>query len=179
MQMISALAGFCAFSIIAAALTFSNRLSDNQWLLALCAAWLLLLVASRIRLPQRLPTFNRSLIRTTLVIATVFIVISAQLVRLQIVDSDTTFSRTAVAPDGEILGNPRLGGGELAVQRGEIVDRNGEVIAGTEGEGDVFIRTYPDPATGYVAGYYSPLLYGSAGLEATFNDELTGQAGND
>ncbi|MBA2469827.1 MAG: penicillin-binding protein 2, partial [Chloroflexia bacterium] len=42
-----------------------------------------------------------------------------------------------------------------------------------------FIRTYPDPATGYVAGYYSPLLYGSAGLEATFNDELTGQAGND
>ncbi|MBA3274470.1 MAG: penicillin-binding protein 2 [Chloroflexia bacterium] len=179
MLTISALAGFCAFAMLAAALTFSNRLTDNQWLLVLGAAWLLLLVASRLRLPQRLPTFNRSLIRTALVIATVFIIISAQLVRLQIVDSDTTVSRTAVAPDGEILGNPRLANSELSVQRGEIFDRNGEVIAGTEPEGDVYLRTYPDSATGYVAGYYSPLLYGSAGLEATYNEELTGQAGND
>jgi len=179
MLTISALAGFCAFAMLAAALTFSNRLTDNQWLLVLGAAWLLLLVASRLRLPQRLPTFNRSLIRTALVIATVFIIISAQLVRLQIVDSDTTVSRTAVAPDGEILGNPRLANSELSVQRGEIFDRNGEVIAGTEPEGDAYLRTYPDSATGYVAGYYSPLLYGSAGLEATYNEELTGQAGND
>ncbi len=179
MHTIAGLAGFLAFLVLALALTFTDRLSGNQWMLVLGIAWLLLLVASRIRLPPRLPTFNRSLIRTTFVIATVFIVISAQLVRIQIVDSDNTFARTAIAPDGEIMGNPRLASSELSIKRGEIVDRNGQVIAATERDGDTYVRTYPDPATGYVAGYYSPLLYGSAGLEATFNDELTGKAGND
>ncbi len=179
MQTISGLAGLFAFAMLALGLVFTDRLSSNQWLLVLGVAWILLLVASRIRLPQRLPTFNRSLIRTTFVIATVFIVISAQLVRIQIVDSDATFARTAVAPDGEIMGNPRLASSELSIHRGEILDRNGDVIAGTEREGDIYVRTYPDPATGYVAGYYSPLLYGSAGLESTFNEELTGETGND
>ncbi len=179
MHTVSALAGVVAFTMLAAGLAFADRLSSNQWLLVLGAAWLLLLVASRVRLPQRLPTFNRSLIRTTFVIATVFIVISAQLVRIQIVDSADTFSRTAVAPDGEILGNPRLSTSELSIDRGEIVDRNGVPIAETARDGDVYARSYPDPTTAYVAGYYSPLLYGSAGLEATYNDELTGETGND
>ncbi|MDQ3653739.1 MAG: penicillin-binding protein 2 [Chloroflexota bacterium] len=179
MQTVTSLAGVVAFAMLTLALIFTDRLSSNQWLLVLGAAWILLLVASRTRLPQRLPTFNRSLIRTTLVIATVFIVISAQLVRIQIVDSNVTYSRTAVAPDGEILGNPRVATSELSIERGEIFDRNGVAIAETEREGDIYVRTYPDPATSYVAGYYSPLLYGSAGLESTYNDELTGETGND
>jgi len=179
MRTITALAGIVAFTMLALALIFTDRLSSNQWLLVLGVAWIMLLIASRTRLPRQLPTFNRSLIRTTLVIATIFIVISAQLVRIQIVDSDVTYSRTAVAPDGEILGNPRVATSELSIKRGEIIDRNGVAIAETEREGDIYIRTYPDPATGYLAGYYSPLLYGSAGLESTFNDELTGETGND
>lgn len=179
MHALAPLAGFCAFAVLALALIFTERLSNNQWLLALGAAWILLLIASRIRLPQRMPTFNRSLIRTTFVIATVFVVISAQLVRIQIVDSNTTYSRTAVAPDGEIMGNPRLASSELSIERGEIFDRNGEVIAGTERQGTIYVRTYPDPVTGYVAGYYSPLLYGSDGLESTWNEALTGETGND
>jgi len=179
MHTVSAMAGFCAFALLATAIVFTDRLSSNQWLGILGTAWILLLVASRIPLPHRLPTFNRSLIRTTFVIGTVFIVISAQLVRIQIVDSGTTYSRTAIAPDGEVLGNPRLASNGLAIERGEIFDRNGEAIAQTERQGNIYIRTYPDPATGYVAGYYSPLLYGAAGLEATYNDELTGESGND
>ncbi len=178
MHAITAIAGFLGFGLLTAALIFSEQISDNQWLVVLGCAWILLLVAARIKLPAPLPTFNRSLIRTTFVIATIFIVISAQLVRIQIVDNDTTYHRTAVAPDGEVMGNPRLANNELSVRRGEIYDRNGNLIAGTEQQGDIYVRTYPDPETGYVAGYYSPLLYGSAGLEATYNDELTGQAGN-
>ncbi|MBA2776997.1 MAG: penicillin-binding protein 2, partial [Chloroflexia bacterium] len=46
-------------------------------------------------------------------------------------------------------------------------------------QGDIYVRTWPDPSTAYVAGYYSPLLYGSAGLEASWNTELTGDSGND
>jgi len=179
MQVISTLAGMLAFGMLAAALVLIERISDNQWLLILAIAWLLLLVASRRRLPTRMPTFNRTLIRTTLVIATVFVIVSAQLVKIQIVDSEATAQRTAIAPDGETMGNPRLADSELAVARGEIFDRNGDLIAGTERQGDVYVRTWPDPATAYVTGYYSPLIYGSTGLEASYNDELTGQAGND
>jgi peptidoglycan glycosyltransferase len=38
-------------------------------------------------------------------------------------------------------------------------------------------RTYPDPSVSYVTGYYSPLQYGLTGLEASFDDELRGDAG--
>ncbi len=179
MSVIVSLAGVCAFALLTGGLVFADRISDAQWLFALGVAWLLMLVATRISLPTRIPTFNRTLIRTSLVIATVFIVISAQLVRIQIVASDATYNRTTVAPDGEIMGNPRLATSELSIQRGEIRDRNGDLIAGTEQQGEIYVRAWPDPSTAYVAGYYSPLLYGSAGLEATWNAELTGDSGND
>ena len=179
MTPIGTLCGLLAFALLVAGLAISDRLSDRQWLGVLGVAWLLLLAASRIRLPPRVPVFNRSLIRTTLTIFTVFVIISAQLVRVQVVDGDDTVNRSAIAPDGETIGNPRLANSQLSVQRGEMYDRNGELIAGTEQDGDLYLRHYPDPATAYVAGYYSPLLYGSSGLESSWDDELSGQAGND
>ncbi len=173
------LAGFLGIITIGTGLALSNRLTDPQWLGVLFLAWVFLLAASRIQLPTRIPAFNRSLIRTSLTLFTVFIVISAQLVRVQVVAREDTSTRTAVSADGETIGNPRLADSQLAVQRGEIVDRNGNVIAGTRQDGDIYLRYYPDPATAAVAGYFSPLLYGTAGLEDTFNDVLTGQTGND
>lgn len=179
MHALHAVSGFSALALLTVALTFTDRLTSNQWLVVLAAAWLLMLLASRITLPERLPTFNRSLIRTTMVIATVFVLISAHLVRIQIVESDDTYAQSAIAPDGEVLSNPRLASSALDAGRGDIVDRNGELIATTVRENGQPVRTYPDPASAHVAGYYSPLLYGASGLEATFNDELTGDAGND
>ncbi len=167
-----------AFSLIAFGLGTGDSVSDARWLALLGTAWVLLLVATRVRLPAALPSFNRSLVRTALVLATVFAVVSAQLVRIQIVQSEATVNRSATAPNGDVVANPRLGNRDLAVRRGEIFDRAGNVIAGTERGDGVWIRTYPDPATSYVAGYYSPLLYGTFGLEATYDEELTGQAGN-
>jgi len=175
---LSSLAAVAAITLIAVGLAFQGGITDTRWLAILGIAWILLLFASRLRLPQSLPTFNRSLIRTTLVIATVFIIISAQLVRIQVVQSDETYYRTAADPDGEVIGNPRIANSELGIERGEIFDRNGELIAGTDRDGNVFVRTYPDPTTAYVAGYYSPLLYGSSGLEETYHEELVGQQGN-
>ncbi len=176
---VPALSALAAVSLIAYGLAFSSGITDTRWLALLGIAWLLLLVASRIRLPIVIPAFNRSLVRTAMVIATVFVIISAQLVRIQVVRSDDTYFRSAEGADGEVMGNPRIANSDLGVERGEIVDRDGTLIAGTEKEGNVFIRTYPDPATAYVAGYYSPLLYGSSGLEEAFNRELVGQEGND
>lgn len=177
-KILSGLSATAAFALIASGLVLRGEISDKRWLAVLAISWLLLLVASRIPLSRSMPAFNRSLIRTALVLATVFIVISAQLVRIQVVRSDDTYSRTAQAPNGEIIGNPRIGNAELAVDRGDIVDRHGEVIAQSERIGDVYVRTYPDPSTAYVAGYYSPLLFGASGIEAAANAQLTGQRGN-
>jgi peptidoglycan glycosyltransferase len=178
MHVIASISGILAVLLIGLGLARTDRLDDRDWLVVLGIAWLLLLLATRIRLPERLPTFNRSLIRTTLVLATVFVIISAQLVRVQVTNSDAVFNHTAIAPDGETIGNPRLADQTLSVRRGQIYDRDGNLIAGTTDEDGQFNRYYPDPATGYVAGYYSPLLYGTSGLEATWNNELTGRAGN-
>lgn len=177
MRAIAALAGTIAIALMTIGLAATDRLSNGQWLIVLGVAWLFLLVATRFPLPP-LPTFNRSLIRTSLVIATVFVVLSAQLLRIQVTNSDAIYGQTAIAPDGETIGNPRLADQTLSVQRGQIYDRNGNIIAGTIEQNGRFLRTYPDPATGYVAGYYSPLLYGASGLELTWNEELNGQTGN-
>ncbi len=175
---LSGLSATAAFALIAVGLVLRGEISDRRWLAVLAVSWLLLLIASRIPLARSMPAFNRSLIRTALVLATVFIVISAQLVRIQVVRSDDTYYRTAQASNGEIIGNPRIGNAELAVDRGDIVDRNGAVIAQSERSGDVYVRTYPDPSTAYVAGYYSPLLFGASGIEAAASAQLTGQRGN-
>ncbi len=172
------LVGMAALALIGFGLWTGNGVSDVRWLALLGAAWVLLLVASRVPLPASMPSFNRTLVRTALVLATVFAVISAQLVRIQVVQSEATVNRSGIADNGEIVANPRLGNRDLAVRRGRIFDRHGNAIAGTEREDGVWIRTYPDPTTGYVAGYYSPLLYGTSGLEATYDEELTGQEGN-
>jgi peptidoglycan glycosyltransferase len=173
------LAGISAFALIFAGLLIRDRLSSTQWLLLLLCAWLLLLIATRIELPEDMPQFNRSIVRTSIGIATVFVVLSAQLARLQGTNADAISRRTGVSPNGEYLGNARLAGDTLTIDRGEIFDRNGSLIAGTERDGDRYRRYYPDLATASVAGYYSPLIYGTGGLESSWNDELTGRAGNE
>jgi peptidoglycan glycosyltransferase len=157
----------------------SKDVSDARWLAILGAAWLLILIGVHFELPSGLPTFNRSLIRTSMVIVSVFVLISAQLVRIQVVQSDATYDRTGISSNGDVIANPRASGTDLSVDRGKIYDRDGNLIADTVKDGNQFLRTYPDPATAYVAGYFSPLLYGSVGLESTWNDQLAGRsAGN-
>ncbi len=175
---IRTLAGVGAIGLIAAGLAIGGGISDARWLLMLCGAWVLLLVATRVRIPVTVPVRTRSTIRTALVLATVFAIVSVQLVRIQVVQSEATQTRTATAPNGDVVANPRLGNADLAVKRGRIYDRNGNVVADTKEVNGVWTREYPDPATAYVAGYYSPLLYGTAGLENTYNAELSGQQGN-
>lgn len=167
-----------ALALIGFGLFSGDEVSDGRWLAILGMAWILMLMGLHIDLPGTLPTFNRGLIRTSLVILSVFILISAQLVRIQVVQSDATYNRTGQAPDGEAISNPRASATDLSVARGRIYDRNGDIIADTIEDDGQFLRTYPDPATAYVAGYFSPLLYGSSGLELSWNDELGGRSGS-
>ncbi len=178
-RLTSILAGLAAVALIVTGLLMQDRLGSTQWLLVLLCAWILLLIATRIPLPDEMPRFNRSVVRTSVALATVFAILGVQLARIQGSNADAISRRTGVAENGEYLGNARLAGDTLSVDRGEIFDRNGTLIAGTERDGDRYLRYYPDLATASVAGYYSPLLYGAGGIEFTWNDELSGQAGND
>ncbi len=70
----------------------------------------------------------------------------------------------------------RLAASEIV--RGSILTSDGKVVAQTTKNPDgSFTRTYPDPATAYLAGYYSPLLYGSSNLEQAYDAELMGTKG--
>jgi len=64
------------------------------------------------------------------------------------------------------------------VPRGRILDRDGTVLASnlTDENGEVY-RVYPSPTLSQVVGYASR-IYGRAGLERTFDAELTGLAGD-
>ncbi len=166
-----------ALGLIGWGLFTGNDLSDARWLLMLFGAWVLLLLGTRIRLPDSMPTFNRSLIRTAFVLTTVFVIISAQLVRIQVVARDDIYYKTAVDASGEVISNPRLTANKLESERGRIFDRNGTVLADTQQVDGEYIRTWPVPAAWGVTGYYSPVMYGSTGLEATHEQELSGQAG--
>ena len=171
-------AAFVAFlACVVLGLGSGQDTTDGRWLSLLGAGWLLLLLAAWVRLPDRLPRFNRAVIRTSLVLVTVFAVLSVQMVRIQLVRSSTTVSRVVTAPDGEVLANPRRQGTELAVRRGRVFDANGTVLADTVREGDAWARVYPEPESAPLVGYYSPLRYGTAGLESAFDDELAGRAG--
>lgn len=175
-RFVRALCILAAIGLIAFGLYADTGVSDVRWLGLLGLAWLLLLIGTHVPLRDDLPTFNRAIVRTSIVLTTMFAIITAQLVRIQVVQSKATFNKTAQAPDGETIANPRRSGNGLLAARGKIYDRNNELVADTVREGDLYLRHYPNPVTGYVAGYYSPLLYGSTGLEQRFNDELSGQA---
>lgn len=176
-RIVRALAILVALALIGWGLFASDRTSDARWLAILGVAWVLLLIGTYVTLPDDLPTFNRTTIRTAMALSTVFAVIVAQLVRVQAVQRQAIYTRTGVAPDGEPYANPRTVNTGLDSRRGRIFDRAGEVIADTTERDGIFVRSYPNPITAYVAGFYSPLMYGASGLEATWNDELSGSAG--
>lgn len=175
---IRVLAGLASLGLLAWGLYAIDDVSDARWLSILGVAWLLLLVAAYVRLPN-MPQFSRSLIRVALVFATVLAIVSVQLIRIQVIKQDDIVYRTAQSADGtDAIANPRVVLTPLETKRGEIFDSDGEVIAGTVQEGDHYYRTWPDPATAYIAGYFSPFLIASSGLEAEYADVLSGQTGN-
>lgn len=172
-------AGVVFVLLIAYGLWARDGITDGRWLSLLGIGWLLLLVACWPSLPAAVPTFNRTTIRTAVLLTTVFVVLTVQLVRIQIVQSEATVGRIVTDPvTRDVIANPRIQIADLKGRRGRVFDRNGVPLAGTRFEGNTMRRFYPEPESAYVLGYFSPLLYGKAGLEATYDEELSGSDGN-
>lgn len=73
--------------------------------------------------------------------------------------------------------NPRLLLEEQHIQRGQILDRNGVVLAETRFDPATGLGTrhYPDPVVAPIVGYYS-LRHGVGGIEAAYDSVLRGDA---
>src|SRR5687767_15596115 len=115
--------------LISFGLASGDQITDERWLAILGAAWLLLVAATWFRPPATIPTVGRTTIRTAVVLATVFAVVSLQLLRIQVVTREATADRVAIAPNGDVAGNPRRQETDLRVRRGRVYDRDGVILA--------------------------------------------------
>ncbi len=164
--------------------------SVTQWRLHLLAGlWLLSLPARRL-IGQHGTTADHS-VRGLMLVATLgFAAIGLQLARNQVTQSEATLRAVAslaqpvaveqpqpIFPETDPAERTSLGSARTypvvinVGTRGRIVDRNGVVLAETvDGR-----RTYPNPALGHLIGFQSR-LYGTTGLEARFDAQLSGVA---
>jgi peptidoglycan glycosyltransferase len=164
--------------IAGAGLAARDAISDAQWMGFLWLSWLPLLVAVWPDLPPSVPPLGRSALRMTMIFLSVLALCAVQLLRVQVVMGDSIMHRTGVDPvTGDVISNPLLTTQALTTARGAIYDRRGEALAETVFTDGVARRVYPEPATAEVTGYFSPLLYGASGLEASWDDQLAGRVG--
>jgi peptidoglycan glycosyltransferase len=83
---------------------------------------------------------------------------------------------TVITESGEVVQDPRKIPEQLRIRRGAIYAGD-RVIAASEviTPSTYAHRIYPEPNISYLAGYYNPTVYGTAGLEASFDNYLSGK----
>jgi len=166
------------FVIVGYGLAARDTITDARWIALLWLSWIPLLVAVWPDVPSTVPQLGRSALRMTVIFLSVLTLFAVQLLRVQVVMSDSITHRVGIDPaTGDVISNPLLTDEALTIQRGAIYDRDGVALARTVFEDGVARRVYPETAMGEVTGYFSPLLYGSSGLEASWDDELAGRGG--
>ncbi len=153
--------------------------SDQNWRLYTLGIAVALLVAL---LPRRVGSEETSLGHNARVMGTflitVMLLLGLQLLRLQVIQSMDISRRTAHLPEGDIANvRPSIAG--QRTRRGRIYDRQGTILADIEMTPDDWVRrTYSRDDLGHIIGFYNP-LYNSAGLEATYDQYLSGDAVTD
>jgi len=164
--------------IAGAGLAAQDAITDAQWIGLLWLSWVPLLVAVWPDLPPTVPPLGRAALRMTMIFLSFMTLFSVQLLRVQVVMSDSISHRVGIDPaTGDVISNPFLTDQALTTPRGAIYDRDGLALARTTFADGIARRVYPAPATAEITGYFSPLLYGSSGLEASWDEELSGRAG--
>lgn len=108
---------------------------------------------------------NKRIIRVLIVVSFMFLSLVSYLLYFNMFMAD------------EVASNPynkRQWEDERYVKRGSIFDRDGELLAETEVNGDTRIRKYPKGRLySHIIGYYSK-VYGKSQLEAAYEKELMG-----
>jgi penicillin-binding protein A len=104
----------------------------------------------------------------TRLLVAAFVVVGLALIYWNVVRAGAILSRDD---------NPRLVEEALRTRRGEIVDRNGRLLAHSTGTGRQ-TRLYPHPTIGPAVGYYS-FRHGTAGVEESYDGWLRGDSNNE
>ncbi len=180
-------AGLLAFGIVSDTLPRSpgdtSPPNETTWLISLGGAFILLMifttltVTGRVAKPNLTPDerFRRNVQQLGGFLLVGFALLSLHLLREQIVAADVIKNATVVTNTGNVIQDPRKVPEQLQIRRGSIY-AGGAVVASSEviTPSRYVHRLYPDPNLSYLAGYYNPTVYGSAGLEASFDDYLSG-----
>ncbi|HUS61817.1 MAG TPA: penicillin-binding protein 2 [Acidimicrobiales bacterium] len=112
---------------------------------------------------------NAQIRRVGLVLMLLFVALFAKLNELQVVRADELANHP---------GNNRKIVKDFSAPRGDIITADGTVVATSVASGDGYkrLRQYPTGALfGHITGYFS-FTFGTAGVERTYNDELSGRA---
>lgn len=156
---------------------------DSRWLISLGIAFVLLMIftilslsgdpSNRARTPDE--RFRRNVQQLGGFLLVGFALLSLHLLREQIVAAAVIKNTTYVTPSGNVVQDPRKIPEQLRVRRGAIYAGD-RVIASSEviTPSRYVHRLYPEPNLSYLAGYYNPTVYGTAGLEASFDSYLSG-----
>jgi penicillin-binding protein A len=172
------LATLAAAVLIIYGLITTDESTDSVWLLAMAGAGVALLLAWWPKGTRTLPIFNRTMLRWGTIVLVCFFLMTIQLVKIQVVESNQTYNRIVVTESGDVFQNPRVSMDTARHQRGAILDRHGQTLAESVlREDGTYERSYPAQAAAPLIGYYSPPLYGASQLEASFNTYLSGSEG--
>jgi penicillin-binding protein A len=167
-----------------------NR-QDTTWLLSLLVAGIALLGVLWV---GRAPFTNKRGLdpedrlrhyvqRVSSVLMVGFILISLQLLRQQVVianEIEKPYDGINAQGKEVLVQDPRLINETLANQRGRIFDAAGNEVAGVSvSKYKLVKRTYADNSpVKQLLGYFSPLQFGNSGLEAQYDDYLSGKYGS-
>ncbi len=180
--MIVALSRAAAFTgaiiLLVFGMLYTETHSDVAWLLLLLFCGILMMYAILPRMSDSVPHVNSTIVSIGAICMVGFLLMTVQLVRIQIVQADEISQRSASVADGSVVQDPRNRTRDRDVARGRILTRDEDVVADTvEREGRVFERTYPNPHLSYLAGYHSPALFGNTQLESVYDETLMGREG--
>ncbi len=112
---------------------------------------------------------SASIRKLTLIFVILFVALSAGLVYWQVIVAQQVTSN---------IHNARPGLPDSAPVRGRIFDRNGVLLAESVPASvpGGYMRHYTEPSLAGLIGYYVP-NYPATGIEAQYNDYLSGQVG--
>jgi peptidoglycan glycosyltransferase len=180
--------GLLAFGMVSDALPRpqgdTSPPDDSRWLISLGLAFILLMIyailsvsgdpSQRGATPEERFRANVRQLGGFLLVG--FTLLSLHLLREQIVAASVIKGATVLTESGEVVQDPRKIPEQLRIRRGAIYAGD-RIVARSEvlPPSTYARRVYPEPNISYLAGYYNPTVYGTAGLEAAFDSYLSGR----
>jgi peptidoglycan glycosyltransferase len=165
-----------ATAIVTYGVATTEDRTDPRWLALLIVLGLLWGVALWPALGREARTMDRTMVHVVAAFGIGFLLVGAQLVRVQALDRERIQSRI-YSIGTEVVADPRRQALAEESRRGRILASDGTVIAETQvGEDGRPRRVYPFGPAAYLAGYYSPALYGAANLELSYDAALSGRS---